>query len=169
MTRPYTGRADVPAAGKRPGTEKLVELLCKHYGFRNLGTFGVRPIRGGTLPSVHGSGRAADLGWVDPKAAAQVATWLVDNSEAFLLEELHDYAGTTKPGTETWGRGWRCNRDGKPGWKDYTATDNAGTPGSSSRWYHLEVAPALADDDRLVVKTWKTLTKLDVWVGSPKK
>jgi hypothetical protein len=169
MTRPYTGRSDVPAAGKRPGTEKLVELLCKHYGFRNLGTFGVRPIRGGSLPSVHGSGRAADLGWTDPKAAALVAQWLVDNSEAFLLEELHDYAGTTKPGTETWGRGWRCNRNGKPGWKDYTATDNAGTPGPSSRWYHLEVAPQLADDDRLVVKTWKTLTKLGVWVGPPKK
>ena len=169
MTRPYTGRSDVPAAGKRPGTEKLVELLCKHYGFRNLGTFGVRPIRGGSLPSVHGSGRAADLGWTDPKAAALVAQWLVDNSEAFLLEELHDYAGTTKPGTETWGRGWRCNRNGKPGWKDYTATDNAGTPGPSSRWYHLEVAPQLADDDRLVVISWKTLTKLGVWVGTPIK
>lgn len=169
MTRPYTGRADVPAAGKRPGTEKLVELLCKTYGFRNLGTFGVRPIRGGSLPSVHGSGRAADLGWVDAKAAAQVAAWLVDNSEVFLLEELHDYAGTTKPGTETWGRGWRCNRNGKPGWLNYTAENNAGTPGPSSRWYHIEVAPQLADDDRLVVRNWKTLTKLDVWVGSPKK
>ena len=160
MTRPYTGRADVPAAGKRPGTEKLVELLCKHYGFRNLGTFGVRPVRGGSLPSVHGSGRAADLGWTDPKAAALVAQWLVDNSEAFMLEELHDYAGTTKKGTETWGRGYRIGR----GWKDYTASDNAGTPGPSSRWFHLEVSPAGADDPHAIVKHWKTLTKLDLRV-----
>lgn len=169
MARPYTGRADVPAAGKRKGTEKLVGLLCKHFGFRNLGTFGIRPVRGGSLPSVHGSGRAADLGWVNAQAAAQVAQWLVDNADILQLEELHDYAGTTKPGTETWGRGWRCDRGGHPGWKDYTATENAGTPGPSSRWYHIEIAGPMADNPRLVVKTWKTLTKPGVWVGSPKK
>lgn len=157
MSGVYTGW-DGDAAGKRAGTEKLVQLLVQRYGFRNLGTWGVRPMRGSSRPSVHGTGRAADLGWVNPANAAQVALWLVDNFP--YLEELHDYAGTTKKGCETWGRGYRIGR----GWKQYTATDNAGTPGPSSRWYHIEVSPAVADDAQAIVKHWKTLTKLDLRV-----
>lgn len=163
MTRKYTGW-DGNASGKLPGTEKLVELLIQRYGFTNLGTFGVRTMRGSDRPSVHGTARAADLGWSNPATAAQVALWLVDNADAVGLEELHDYAGTTKKGCEAWGRGWRVGR----GWKDYTATDNAGTPGASSRWYHIEVSPEFGKDDRLVVKSWKTLTKLDVKVNTAK-
>lgn len=157
MTGKYTGW-DGDAASKRAGTEKLVELLTKTYGFTNLGTWGVRTMRGSNRPSVHGTGRAADLGWKTAGSAAQVALWLVDNFP--YLEELHDYAGTTKKGTETWGRGYRIGR----GWKDYTASDNAGTPGPSSRWFHLEVSPAVADDPHAIVKHWKTLTKLDLTV-----
>jgi hypothetical protein len=55
-----------------------------------------------------------------------------------------------------------------PGWRDYTATQNAGTPGQSSRWYHLELSPAMADNPRAVIKAWKSLTKPDIWVGKPK-
>lgn len=157
MSGVYTGW-DGDAAGKRAGTEKLVQLLVQRYGFRNLGTWGVRPMRGSSRPSVHGTGRAADLGWANSANAAQVALWLVDNFP--YLEELHDYAGTTKKGCETWGRGYRIGR----GWKQYTATDNAGTPGPSSRWYHIEVSPAVADDPQAIVKHWKTLTKLDLRV-----
>lgn len=157
MSGVYTGW-DGDAPGKRAGTEKLVQLLVQRYGFRNLGTWGVRPMRGSSRPSVHGTGRAADLGWANPANAAQVALWLVDNFP--YLEELHDYAGTTKKGCETWGRGYRIGR----GWKQYTSTDNAGTPGPSSRWYHIEVSPAVADDPQAIVKHWKTLTKLDLRV-----
>lgn len=157
MSGVYTGW-DGDAPGKRAGTEKLVQLLVQRYGFRNLGTWGVRPMRGSSRPSVHGTGRAADLGWANPANAAQVALWLVDNFP--YLEELHDYAGTTKKGCETWGRGYRIGR----GWKQYTATDNAGTPGPSSRWYHIEVSPAVANDPQAIVKHWKTLTKLDLRV-----
>lgn len=157
MTGKYTGW-DGDAPGKRAGTEKLVQLLVQRYGFRNLGTWGVRPMRGSSRPSVHGTARAADLGWANAANAAQVALWLVDNFP--YLEELHDYAGTTKKGCETWGRGYRIGR----GWKNYTAADNAGTPGPSSRWYHIEVSPAVADDPAAIVKHWKTLTKLDVRV-----
>jgi hypothetical protein len=164
----YTGRTDCPQPGKRPGTEKLVQLMVQRFGFTNLGTYANRPARGQSFISVHSSGRAMDLGWADPAQAAVVAKWLVDNYETLGLEELHDYAGTTKKGCKTWGRGWRCNRNGKPGWKDYTATENAGTPGPSSRWYHLELSPAMADNDRAVVKMWKGLTKPEVWVGKPK-
>jgi hypothetical protein len=117
-------------------------------------------MRGSNLPSIHNTARAMDLGWKDPKAAAQVALWLVDNFDG-CLEELHDYAGTTKKGCETWGRGWRVGR----GWLDYNAQSNAGTPGVSSRWYHLEISPAYCDDDRAIVKLWKGLTKLDVRVS----
>lgn len=157
MTGKYTGW-DGNATGKRPGTEKLVELLTKTYGFTNLGTWGVRTMRGSDRPSVHGTGRAADLGWANSANAAKIALWLIDNFP--YLEELHDYAGTTKKGCETWGRGYRIGR----GWKDYTATDNAGTPGASSRWYHIEVAPTVADNPHAIVKHWKTLTKLDLTV-----
>lgn len=158
MSGVYTGW-DGDAPGKRAGTEKLVQLLVQRYGFRNLGTWGVRPMRGSSRPSVHGTARAADLGWANPANAAQVALWLVDNFP--YLEELHDYAGTTKKGCETWGRGYRIGR----GWKNYTATDNAGTPGPSSRWYHIEIAPSpWADDPAAVVKHWKTVTKLDLRV-----
>ena len=157
MTGKYTGW-DGNATGKLVGTEKLVELLCKTYGFTNLGTWGIRTMRGSDRPSVHGTGRAADLGWKNPVNAAKVALWCIDNLPG--LEEWHDYAGTTKKGCETWGRGWRIGR----GWKDYTATDNAGTPGASSRWYHWEIAPAIALDDRAIVKHWKSLTKLDLRV-----
>ena len=57
MTGVYTGW-DGDAKGKRAGTEKLVQLLVQRYGFRNLGTWGVRPMRGSSRPSVHGTGRA---------------------------------------------------------------------------------------------------------------
>lgn len=157
MIGKYTGW-DGNVTGKRAGTEKLVQLLTQTYGFTNLGTWGVRNMRGSDRPSVHGTGRAADLGWANSGNAAKVALWLVDNFP--YVEELHDYAGTTKKGTETWGRGYRIGR----GWVDYTAANNAGTPGVSSRWYHIEVAPSVADDDRAIVKHWKTLTKLDLSV-----
>lgn len=157
---------DGDAPGKRTGTEKFVELMVQRYGFVNLGTWGPpRTMRGSNLPSVHNTGRAADLGWKDPKAAAEVALWAIDNLP--FLTEWHDYAGVTKKGCETWGRGWRVGR----GWKDYTATDNAGTPGASSRWFHAEVCPVddhgvkWADDPRAIVKLWKELTKLDVRVS----
>lgn len=151
---PYTGNTD-PATGPRPGTIKLAEIMGNRWRFTNLGIWANRPMRGSEKLSVHATGRAVDLGY-DPKRAnlvGQICIWLADNHRLLGIEEIHDYAGTSKPGTGTWGRGFRCNRGGRPGWKDWTATDNGGTPGG--KWIHLELSPAMADDPRALVKAWK--------------
>lgn len=156
---PYTGNTD-PAEGPRPGTIKFGEIMASRWKFTNLGIWANRPMRGSEPPrlSVHATGRAIDLGF-DPKRAALVGSvclWLEANHVALGIEEIHDYSGTSKAGTEKWGRGFRCNRNGAPGWKDWTPTDNGGTPGG--KWIHVELAPSMADDPKLFVKTWKTLS-----------
>ena len=156
MVMPYTGNSD-PSTGPRPGTTKFAEIMVNR-GFRNLGIWANRPMRGSTRLSVHATGRAVDLGY-DPKKAATVGAyclWLEANHVALGIEEIHDYSGTSKVGTEKWGRGFRCNRNGKPGWKDWTETDNGGTPGG--KWIHVELSPAMADDPKLFVKAWKELS-----------
>lgn len=145
MARPYTGTKDGPATGKRPGTEKFVELCARRWGFTNLGTFVVRDIRSkpGTL-SVHATGRALDTSYGKNKAdAIEAIKWFVKYANQLGIEEIHDYAGITKKGTEKYGRGWRCNRNGKPGWVDWTATNNGGSAGAT--WIHCELAPRYAD------------------------
>jgi hypothetical protein len=153
----YTGSTDGAAKGKRPGTEKFVQLMVKRWGFTNLGTWAVRTMRGSNRLSVHATGRAADLGWKNPATAAEVANWLVANYKHLGIEEVHDYAGTTKTSCKKWGRGWRCNRDGVPGWKDWTATANGGTPGG--KWLHVELTPEMADNPELFAERWKTCVK----------
>jgi len=152
----YTGINDGVALGKRAGTEKFVDII-KKKGFTNLGTWAVRNMRGSDRLSVHSTGRAADIGYKDKATAALWAKWLVKNYQTLGVEELHDYAGVTKKGCETWGRGWRCNRNGKPGWKDWTETANGGTPGGL--WLHVELTPEMADNPSLFVERWKTLIK----------
>jgi len=152
----YTGNTDGAAAGKRPGTEKFVDIITQK-GFTNLGTWAVRNMRGSDRLSVHATGRAADIGWKDPTIAALWANWLTTNYQTLGIEELHDYSGTTKKGCEKWGRGFRCNRDGKPGWKDWTETNNGGTPGG--HWLHVELTPEMADNPTKFVDAWKSLTK----------
>ncbi len=154
---PYTGNSD-PSEGPRPGTTKFAEIMVNR-GFRNLGIWANRPMRGSTRLSVHATGRAVDLGY-DPKKAATVGAyclWLEANHVALGIEEIHDYSGTSKAGTEKWGRGFRCNRNGKPAWKDWTETENGGTPGG--KWIHVELAPAMADDPKLFVKAWKAISE----------
>lgn len=143
MGRKYTGW-DADAAGKRAGTEKFVQLICAHFnnGIWNNGTWNVRPARGSGKPSVHGTGRAVDLSWRkngakgfgDYNTALQVVDFLIANSELLLVEEIHDYF------LQPHGRGWRCDR---AAWKVYDKP-TIGTPGGD--WWHVEIAPAHADD-----------------------
>jgi len=104
MGRKYTGW-DANATGKRAGLEKFVELTIKHFnnGVWNNGTWSVRNMKNPALktpkPSVHGTGRAADLSWRANKGkgfggyntACQVVDFWVANAELFLVEEIHDY------------------------------------------------------------------------------
>ena len=144
MARKYTGW-DKDASGKRMGTEKLVQLLCAHFNgaVSNNGTWNVRPSRGSGRPSVHGTGRAADVSWRrlssgkgygNYKAALEVLDFLVAYSEVLFIEELHDYFLAPH------GRGWKCDR---MAWKVYDKP-TIGTPGGD--WWHLEIANDHADD-----------------------
>jgi hypothetical protein len=61
---PYTGNKDASATGKAtPGAIKLLEILSNKWGFKNLGIYAYRPMRGSTMLSVHGTGRAFDAGY----------------------------------------------------------------------------------------------------------
>lgn len=145
MGRKYTGW-DANATGKRAGLEKFVELTIKHFnnGVWNNGTWSVRNMNtpGAPKPSVHGTGRAADLSWRANKGkgfgnyqtACQVVDFWVANAELFLIEEIHDYH------LAPFGRGWRCDRSA---WKVY-AKNTIGSPGGD--WFHVEIAPTHADN-----------------------
>ncbi|MET0663139.1 MAG: peptidoglycan-binding protein [Ilumatobacteraceae bacterium] len=69
------------------------------------------------------------------ETALQVADFWIENAELFLIEELHDYFPAPH------GRGWRCDR---AAWKVYTKPTIGSTPGGD--WFHVEIAPAHADD-----------------------
>ena len=149
--RPYTGW-DGNAPGKRAGMEEFVKLTNKHFGggVWNNGTWGARNMNrpGRAKPSVHGTGRAADMSWRkipgnrraangfgNYKKALQVVDFWLANADLFLIEELHDYYPSP------FGRGWRCNR---AAWKTYKKQTIGNTPGGD--WFHVEIAPAHADD-----------------------
>jgi hypothetical protein len=76
-------------------------------------------------------------------AAKEAWTWLIENSEALLLCELHDYAyrNPAQPDTDktAYGRGWRCSRGAQEkGIKIFTKSDNAGSFGGV--WLHAEIS-----------------------------
>lgn len=171
MPRKYTGNSDGNAGKVRPGTSKLVELMGKRWGFSNLGTYVNRRMRNPQADkepnnpkwlSVHATGRACDLGYSNRKAAVQAWDWLLANSEALGIEEIHDYAfdanvDDKKPG---WGRGYRCSRgEGTKGVKIYDDKDNAGSQGG--KWIHVELSPAMADSAEKFEAAWRAAPKPD--------
>lgn len=158
VNRPYTGTKDGAAKGKRAGTEKLVELCKKRWGFSNLGTWVVRDMRGkpGQL-SVHATARAADIGYGTANGARAKAVeafnWLLENAAALGIEEIHDYA------YGKYGRGFRCSRASKDKgvviYKDLKSS--AGTPGGT--WLHVELNPEMADNPAKFEAAWRALPK----------
>ena len=156
----YTGY-DKTATAKMAGTEKFVDLCARRWGFTNLGTFVVRQMRSGQGMSVHSTARSADIGFKDTKegraAAVQAMLWFVKYYKELGIEEVHDYGGLING---TW-QGWRCNRNGKPGWKLWTDTDNGGS--KNGRWIHVELAPQSngghAEDAVTLEAAWRALPK----------
>jgi len=142
MGRNYTGW-DKNASSKRKGLEKLVDLLEEHYGLWNNGTLAVRSMRGKSNPSVHGTGRAADLSWRggnhkgpgNYEAACKMIDFVVGNADQLGIEAVFDYY--PKP----WGRGWKCDR---ADWTVYKQKTISGAPGGD--WVHIEVSNEWADD-----------------------
>jgi len=143
--RKYVG-FDGYATKKRAGTEQFIREFVKATGgaFFNNGSYGRRAIRGGSKPSIHGTGRAVDLsyrgaphsGCGDRKVAEKWINWLADNGDRLMLTMVVDYQ--PKP----FGRAWRCDR----GWKKYLVKTVTGGGASWADWIHVEVDPSVADD-----------------------
>lgn len=166
--RKYTGNSDgVSRTGARPGTQKLVELCGKRWGFSNMGIFSNRTMNNPKAKkgdpkwlSVHATGRACDIGYKDRADAVQAWEWFLKYTKELGIEEIHDYAfdANVKDGKPGWGRGYRCSRgEGEAGVKIYDANDNAGSQGG--KWLHLELAPSMADDANKFEAVWRSLPK----------
>ncbi len=84
LYRGYQGAASVCSGGPTPGAKALMSWFLgayKNFDPRNDGIYNCRPVRGGVTPSVHGEGRATDLGCKAGAAWAQkLADQLVANS-----------------------------------------------------------------------------------------
>ncbi len=89
-----------------PGAHKLLDILGIKWGFKNLGIYAYRPMRGSTMLSVHGTGRAFDAGYKQSQQelVTEICDWLANNHVALGIEEIHQYVWGTH------GRGFRCNR-----------------------------------------------------------
>ena len=146
MARKYTGY-DGDATGKQAGLEELVRQLCSKFPLFNNGTWVVRMMKNDSLktpkPSVHSTGRAADLSWRKSGKkgsgnyadAVALLDFLVLHAEALQIEELHDYF------PEPFGRGWNCAREA---WKVYDKSTIGQAPGGD--WIHLEISPLYAQN-----------------------
>ncbi len=141
MKRPYTG-FDGVAAGEHPQLTAVIKGITKHFDCLWLnGSFGVRNMKGKTTPSVHSTGRAADISWRNmgdgkrgkPKGGrkqAQAAMdYLVKNADALGIEMIIDYFPAP------YGRASKCDRN--MAWKKYDKPTVSGAPNGD--WFHVEV------------------------------
>ena len=160
MGRKYTGW-DGNAPGKRAGMEEFIRQTSAHFnnGVWNNGSWTVRNMNNKNAkarPSVHGTGRAADMSWRksgnkgfgDYNTALQVVDFWVAHAELFMIEEIHDYFPRPH------GRGWRCDRSA---WRVYDKPTIGSAPGGD--WFHVEIAPAYADNAEYYKQAFATATK----------
>jgi hypothetical protein len=139
MSRPYTG-FDGISTRRRPGLEALVAEIQKITAGQlwNNGTLVIRPINGGTSPSIHGTGRAADLSHrpmgdsrtgTTRSGALQLVEQLIAGADLIGLEMVIDYVHPK--------RVWRCDR------RSWAPNPRVNGVGDS---FHIEVSPQIADD-----------------------
>lgn len=161
MNRPYTG-FDKYANGPAPAVAHLVGAVVWNTAGKltNLGIFGIRPMRSKAKPSVHGTGRAADIGYAPYKtwpgsnrqAIVHLIDHLVNHADDIGLELLTDYSYTGGLGG---GRTWKCDR---AAWMDNKPGVIAGGGNAASRWIHIEISPDKAHDVdaiRAVIDDWR--------------
>lgn len=141
MKRPYTGFDEV-AAGVHPQMSALIKEVTSHFNcLWDNGSWGVRNMRGKSTPSVHSTGRAADISWRNMgdgkrgkpqggrKQAEQAMEYLIKNADALGVEMIIDYFPAPH------GRAARCDRD--MAWKKYDKEVVHGAPNGD--WFHVEV------------------------------
>lgn len=162
--RPYTGLKEGYAGGRRPGLELLANGIQYLTAGRiwNNGTYGLRPNKSNaTIPSVHCTGRAADLSRRQYNGHAgsgrDFMLVLIDaltaNADEIGLELVIDYEHAPH------GRIWSCTRNA---WEDCAPGYIAGAGGD---WIHIEIDPVHANDAKLIEKAWPAL----VGATTPKK
>ena len=107
-----------------PNIAAIRAHVLARFGGTNLGTYGVRPITGGTQWSTHAYGAAWDWGYgADNALRLRVIDWLIANHEKLhvqmIVDEGHD-------------RVWKSYRPelGGPGWKNVDIVGWA--------WLHIE-------------------------------
>ena len=153
MGRTYTG-FNGNSKGKLPGTEAFKDTIVflNNKRITNMGTWVVRNMNNPgnpNKPSIHGTGRAMDLGYTDRAAGLALIDFLVKHSEDFEVEEIHDYSFEGGK----FGRGWRCDR---MAWKVYDKP-TIGSP--NGKWVHVELSPKFANDAKLVGDTFARIFK----------
>lgn len=137
-----------------PVTEKFYDLCKRRWAFTVNCMYANRLMNNPKAKkgdpkwlSVHATGYAVDMGYPATRAGRAAAReawdWLIENSEALLICEIHDYSYLNPqqdPKNKTaYGRGFRCSRGaGTKGVKVFTKDDNAGSFGGA--WLHVEVS-----------------------------
>ncbi|MGA1073372.1 MAG: hypothetical protein ACO3S3_11985 [Pseudohongiellaceae bacterium] len=149
MPAKYTG-FDGNVKAPRPTMDIWIRNAVEVSGLKNLGSWVVRDVRGKTTPSVHGTGRAVDLGYSGVKEGRKKCLALIDllivNADVLGVELILDYA--PKP----YGRGWKADRNA---WQRYEKPTISGAPGG--RWIHVEISPTLLGNMRAVNQGWNDL------------
>ena len=158
MKRHYTGNKDGAAKGLRPGMKVFIDEVIKlgDGAFWNNGDFGVRPMRGKEILSVHATGRAVDFSYRNMgkgkgvpngrREAVRMCKLLVDNADLLGLEALFDYFPAPH------GRAGMCDRDA---WSNYKKETIHGAPNGD--WLHAELSPEMADSPAKVREAFAKL------------
>lgn len=153
MALRYTG-FDQNVLAPRPAMDLWISNAHNVGGLKNLGSWVVRKQKSSAtvnrkeLASVHGTGRAVDLGYTGIKDGRKVClsfiSLLIANADLLGVELILDYLPTP------FGRGWKSERES---WQNYDKPTIAGAPGG--RWIHIELSPAHLKNTETVAKAWK--------------
>jgi hypothetical protein len=165
VAKPYTVNAAPVVGAALPGMTEWVRCAAQYSGgaLWNNGTYVKRDIRGkpGQI-SNHARGLAADLSYrFMPASKLGVSNGRVRSLE-FMKQVLanYDVLGVQLVidyWPEPFGRSWRCDRavDGAhalpnhaEAWRKAAIKTFTGAPGGD--WWHVEIAPELANDPKAV-------------------
>jgi len=149
--KPYTVSAAPVVTGPLPGTDEFIRQVVKRAGgcLWNNGSYQLRDVRNrpGTI-SNHAKGLAIDFsyrkmtdkGITDGRKLALPFLYkLLDNADTLQIELVIDYFLN---------RSWKCDRGTfiKGKW-------------SGGDWFHIEISPAMANNENLVKQAFNTVFK----------